>query len=45
MNEIGYVGWLERNFLFVFLLLLIRTKSVENKETEGNGPSDVIYHG
>ena len=21
MNEIGYVGWLERNFLFVFLLL------------------------
>ena len=24
---------------------LIRTKSVKDKETEGNGPSDVIYHG
>ena len=24
---------------------LIRTKSVKNKETEGNGPSVVIYHG
>ena len=26
-------------------IILIRTKSVKNKETEGNVPSAVIYHG